>query len=69
MYKCQKCGLFTKLGEKLEKIVTEYREKIYKKKNRKGFEVEAGRGWEIVKEIDVCQKCYKEHVETQQDDE
>ncbi|NVM34010.1 MAG: hypothetical protein HWN81_00340 [Candidatus Lokiarchaeota archaeon] len=63
MYKCKKCKNFTELGEKMEKIVVKTRNKIYTKINRRGHEIEAGTGWEIVKEIEVCKACYKAHCE------
>jgi hypothetical protein len=61
MYKCERCKQFTKPGEKMEKIVTETRNKIYMRKNKRGYDVEAGRGWEIVKESNWGTECYNTH--------
>jgi len=61
MYKCSLTGKTTKLGEKLNKVVVESREKVYSKKvfNEETRQVETlqiGTGWEIVKEIQVSEE-------------
>lgn len=58
MFYCRVTNRLSKRGEKINKLVVETREKTYYKKIRneetnKWEEVEAGRGWEIVKEIDA----------------
>ena len=63
MYKCQKCGKVTKPHEKLNRLVTQTREKTYVNKfiDRYGNECEKiTTGNEIVKEINVCGKCFEE---------
>ena len=69
MYLCKRCGRTTVSGEKMERIVTETRNKVYMGITKRGHEFEAGRGWEIVKEIAVCIKCYKAHIKKLQEDE
>ena len=64
MYKCERCGQSTAPGDKMEKIVTETRSKVYMAKNKRGREYEAGRGWEIVKEIAVCPQCWRKYLKT-----
>lgn len=46
MFRCQVTGKLSKIGEKCNKIVTERRERLYKRDG----EVIA-RGWEVVREI------------------
>jgi len=69
MYKCQKCGKVTNPGEKLNKIVTATREKIYTNpilgkdgklvKDRFGNILEKiTHGTEICGELCVCDKCF-----------
>lgn len=63
MFKCNKCKRITEPGEKLNKMVTKIRERNYVNKilNKYGKEVEKeSTGYEIVKEINVCDKCYDE---------
>lgn len=48
MFRCQVTGKMSKPGEKCHKIVTERRERLYKRDG----EVIA-RGWEIVREINA----------------
>lgn len=61
MYKCQKCHKNTLPNEKCNKVVVATREKTYvnKVKDRKGKEFEKiSYGHEIVREINVCDRCY-----------
>jgi hypothetical protein len=51
MFKCQMCGKTTKAREPMTKIVAEKRDKEYSN---------GGKGWEIVREIAICQSCNKE---------
>jgi len=55
MFKCTLTGKQTKPGEKAFYVVVEKRDRIYL--NAEGEEV--SRGWEIVKEIKVCEEGYK----------
>jgi hypothetical protein len=64
MFYCQKCGVLNQVGQPINKVVTESREKTYVNTYRKNeysqpreFET---KGWEIVKEIKTCPKCYTE---------
>jgi hypothetical protein len=68
MFKCQKCQQTTKPGETQEHIVVAKRDKIYYEVNRRGESYEAGRGWEIAKEIVVCKKCYELHQTEEEKD-
>jgi len=61
MYMCQITGMFSKPGEKLNKIVVSTREKTYYRWVRdedtnKWVEIECGRGFETVKEINASEK-------------
>lgn len=58
MYYCQVTNELSKPGEKLNKIVIEQRERIYKERifneeTRKMEDVIIGYGWEIVREINA----------------
>jgi hypothetical protein len=56
MYRCQVTNKISKPGEKLNKIIVSTREKIYTQKiweDDELVEIEIGRGWEIVKEINA----------------
>lgn len=59
MFKCQVTGRFSKPGEKCNKIVISTREKSYYEKvmeDGEEVELEIGRGWEIVKEINATEE-------------
>ena len=69
MYKCGVFGTLSAPGEKCNKIVVERREKVYTRKYRDDMtgkieEVEVGRGWEIVKEINATDEGVKFYNET-----
>ena len=52
MYICSKCKKSTEPGEKINKVIVETREVEYNYKDGQKF-----KGWEIVKEINVCIRC------------
>ena len=54
MFKCDRCKKITKSGEKQTKKVIETRNKNYINGDKKTT------GKEIVKEINLCEKCAKE---------
>lgn len=56
MFKCEECGKITQLGEKQHKKVIKTRKKIYYYTDKNGKE-RTSTGSEIVKEINVCEKC------------
>ena len=59
MFKCDVTGRDSKLGEKMNKVVTETREKVYTEKqyiNGRLVEVEVGFGYETVKELTVSEE-------------
>lgn len=56
MFKCELCGKTTKAGEKQTKKVIETRNKIYSNILPNGKE-KISDGYEIVKEINVCEEC------------
>lgn len=58
MFKCEKCGRTTRTGEKQHKKVIETREKNYTNLDTYGNK-KTSKGWEIVKEINICEKCNK----------
>ncbi len=51
-YRCEECGKVSKPGEKQNRIVVETREVDYEQKD-----FTRTKGWEIVREIKVCDKC------------
>ena len=54
MYRCQVTKKISKPGERMVKVVTKRRDKIYYRLDDKtGQQVEIGRGWEIVEEKSV----------------
>ncbi len=61
MFKCMVTGRLSKPGEKLNKIVIKTREKVYygkvlNEELRRYEEVEVGKGFEIVQEIDASEQ-------------
>lgn len=56
MYKCEICHKTTKSKEKQNKKIIETRKKIYHYIDKSGKE-QTSDGTEIVKEINVCEKC------------
>ena len=54
MFKCDRCGKITKSGEKQTKKVIKEREMVYINGQKETT------GKEIVKEINICEKCAKE---------
>ena len=56
MFRCEKCRRITKTNEKQYKKVIKTREKSYKNENTYG-KVKETKGTEIVKEINICEKC------------
>jgi len=69
MFKCQVTGKTSARGEKLNRIVVQTREKVYTQnvwEEGELVEIEVGRGWEIVKEINASDeglKLYDQMVE------
>lgn len=59
MFKCEICGNITKPNEKQYKKVVETREKTYSYIDKYGNE-KTSTGSEIVKEINICEKCAEE---------
>ena len=59
MFKCDQCGKTTKSGEKQERVPMKHRPKKYYNPNSKRNKHTVGH--EIVKEIVLCEKCYKEY--------
>ncbi len=58
MFRCEITGKLSKLGEKVNRIVVEKREKVYyamqlNEDTEQYEKVEVGRGWEIVKEVNA----------------
>ena len=61
MFRCDKCGRITKTGEKQTKKVVEMRDKTYNYLDKYGKEqTKFKENAEIVKEINLCEKCAKE---------
>ncbi len=57
MFECNRCNRITEPKEKSNKIVVEKRDRKYEFKNAEGEVVKIKHGWEIVKEITVCNNC------------
>ncbi len=55
MFRCEKCNKVSMPREKSNKVVIEKRDKTYSYK--KGYEERTAHGWEIQKEITVCNEC------------
>jgi hypothetical protein len=55
MYKCQNCKCSSEPKETLNKVVVSKREVEYN--NKIDDRVKTSRGFETVKEINVCKKC------------
>lgn len=58
MFYCQVTGLLSQSGEKPSKLVVEKRDRIYTRRvkneeTREWETLEVGKGWEIVKELNV----------------
>lgn len=58
MFRCEKCGKVTKSGEKQTKKVVQTRTKTYYFEDKYG-DKKKKEGHEIVKEINLCEKCAK----------
>lgn len=60
MFICDLTGNVSKAGEKCQKIVVKKRDKVYTEKRfneeTRETEIYQFHGWEIVKEINVCEK-------------
>lgn len=62
MFKCQVLGRMSKPGEKLNRLVVKSREQSYTQKvweEGELVEIEVGKGWEIVKEINASDEGVK----------
>jgi hypothetical protein len=64
MFKCQITGKMSKPGEKSNKLVLETREKVYygfvlNEETEEMEEVEVGRGFEVVKEVNATDEGAK----------
>lgn len=59
MFKCEKCGKITEPREKLVRKAIITRDKVYQTTFKKGIhkEIITTVGSEIVKEINLCEKC------------
>jgi hypothetical protein len=56
MFKDQITGKQSKLGEKINKIVIQTREKTYENYDQEADEMIVSRGWEICKEVNATQE-------------
>ena len=61
MFHCQITNRQSKLGEKLNKVVVQTRARTYTRwvrdeETKKWVEIEAGKGWEIVKELSASEE-------------
>ena len=62
MFKCERCNKISKPNEKLNKLITKTRPREYiNKYYKKGQEhIKVTEGFEIEKEINLCERCYEE---------
>lgn len=51
MFRCSECGKVSEPRQPQNKVVIQRREKIY---------ADGSKGWEIVKEVALCDECYSE---------
>ena len=56
MFRCEMCGKITRQGEKQHKKILKTRKRTYHYLDKKGQE-KTSIGSEIVKEINICEKC------------
>ena len=60
---CMKCKQAQVPGSKMNKVVTDQRDKTYEtvtqNERNRSTSTEISRGWEIVREIAVCNDCFK----------
>lgn len=64
MFRCENehCGIVVHPRQPVNRIVLERRERTYevvRKRGKNKGKVETVHGWEIVKELKVCPKCYR----------
>jgi hypothetical protein len=58
VFRCEDCGNLSQLKETQHKKTVETRERVYKEYDHKTKDmIEVGKGFEIVKEINVCGSC------------
>mgnify|MGYP004606900099 CR=1 FL=1 len=62
MFKCELCGKTTKAGEKQTKKIIQTRDVKYSNILPNGKE-KISDGYEIVKEINICEECAKKEEE------
>lgn len=60
MFKCDRCHKVTEPREKLNKYPIKFRDKIYQYEVGKKKKIITTYGKEIVKEINLCDKCFAE---------
>jgi len=60
MFRCNNCDKISEAGEKQNKVVTETRQHVHYQLDKNGETYIAGRGTQIVKEINYCARCHKE---------
>lgn len=59
MFICHLCNDVSKPGELSNNLVLKKRKVIYGLMDKNGNQVGKNLGWEVVKEVKVCQKCKK----------
>lgn len=59
MFRCELTGKVSSPGEKPVRVVVETRPKVYYKEDKTGALKKVGEGFEIVKEMVVCQEAYQ----------
>lgn len=62
MFKCDICRKTTKSREKMHKVAVLFRDKTYISYDKKGNE-KLSKGKEIVKEVNMCENCFKKESE------
>ena len=62
MFKCDICRKTTKSREKMHKVAVLFRDKTYIDYDKKGNEI-LSKGKEIVKEVNMCENCFRKESE------
>ena len=61
MFKCQKCNKVSAPRENSNKLVVEKRPMVYEIKDNHNNIIKETKGWEIAKELTVCNECYEKN--------
>jgi hypothetical protein len=59
-FRCEECNIVQPDRTKPKRVVTKIRNKVYSIRKNSAEEVidRGGKGWEVLQEKDVCDKCF-----------